>query len=61
MNKVNEIDENFSFLSDDNEVSLLLYGDSRFHDNKNNSILSVSVTFILETVRSSTSLFQSDV
>ena len=61
MNKVNEIDENFSFLSDDNEVSLLLYVDSRFHDNQNNSNLSVSVTFILETVRSSTSLFQSDV
>ena len=56
MNKVNQIDEHFSYLSDDNKVSLLLYGDSRFDDNKNNFILSVSITYILET-----SLFQSDV
>ena len=39
MNKVNQIDENFSHLSDDKKVSLLLYGDSRFDDNKNNFIL----------------------
>ena len=48
MNKVNQIDENFSYLSDDNKVSLLLYGDSRFDDNKNNFILSASITYILE-------------
>ena len=30
MNKVNQIDENFSYLSDDNKVSPLLYGDSRW-------------------------------
>ena len=34
MNKVNQIDENFSYLSDDNKVILLLYGDSRIDDNK---------------------------
>ena len=68
MNKVNQIDENFSYLSDDNKVSLLLYGDSRFDDNKNNFILfslnylySASITYILEIERFSTSLFQSDV
>ena len=61
MNKVNQIDENFSYLSDENKVSLLLYGDSRFDDNKNNFILSASITYILETERFSTSLFQSDV
>ena len=61
MNEVNQIDENFSYLSDDNKVSLLLCGDSRFDDNKNNLILSASVTYILETERFSTSLFQSDV
>ena len=49
MNKVNQIDENFSYLSDDNKVSLLLYGDSRFHDKKNNFILSASIIYILET------------
>ena len=39
MNKVIQIDENFSYLFDDNKVSLLLCGDSRFDDNKNNFIL----------------------
>ena len=61
MNKVNQVDENFSYLSDDNKVSLLLYGDSRFDDNKNNFILSASITYILETERFSTFFFQSDV
>ena len=61
MNKVNKIDENFSYLSNDNKVSLLLYGDSRFDDNKNNFILSASITYILETERFSTSVFPSDV
>ena len=61
MNKVNQIDENFSYLSDDSKVGLLLYGDSRFNDNKNNFILSVSITYILETERFLASLFQSDV
>ena len=53
MNKVNQ--------SDDNKVILLLYGDSRFDDNKNNFILSASITYILEAERFSASLFQSDV
>ena len=64
MNKVNQIDEIFSYLSDDNKVSLLLYGDSeirRFDGNKNNFILSASITYILETERFSTFLLQSDV
>ena len=60
MNKVNQIDENSSYLSDDNKVSLLLYVDSRFDDNKNNFILSSSITYILETERFLTFLFQSD-
>ena len=60
MNKVNQVDEHFSYLHDDNKVSLL-YGDSRFDDNKNNFSLPVSITYILETERFSISLFQSDV
>ena len=51
----------FSYLSDDNKVSPLLYGDSRFDDNKNNFILSAPITYILETEWFSTSLFQSGV
>ena len=34
MNKVNQSDKHFSYLSDDNKVRLLHYGDSRFDDNK---------------------------
>ena len=49
MNNVNQIEENFSYLSDDNKGSLFLYGDSRFNDNKNNFILSASIKHILET------------
>ena len=59
MEKVNQIDENFSYLSDDEKLSLLLHGDSRFDDNKNNFISLASTTYILET--ESFSLFQSDV
>ena len=61
INEVNQIDENFSYLSDDHKVSSLLYGDSRFDDNKNNFILSASIKYILKTERFLTSLFQSDV
>ena len=61
MNKVNQIDENFSYLSDDKKVSVFLYGDSRFDDYKNNFILSASITYILENERFSSFLFQSDV
>ena len=61
MNKVDQIDENFSYLSDVNKVSLLLCGDSRFDDNKNNFILSASITYILKPERFSTSFFQIDV
>ena len=57
MNKVNQIDENFLYLFDDNKVSILLYDDSRFDENKNNFILSASMTYILEAERFSPSLF----
>ena len=58
MNKADQ--SNLSYLSDENKVSLLLYGDSRFDGNKSNSILSTTI-IILETERFLTSLFQSDV
>ena len=46
MNEENQIDKNVSY-----KVSLLLYGDSRFDDNKNNFILPASITYILEIER----------
>ena len=61
MNKINQINENFLYLFDDNKVSLLLYSDSRFDDNKNNFILSASITYILETEKCLSSLCQNDV
>ena len=57
MNKVNQIDENVLYLFDDNKVSILLYDDSSFDENKNNFILSASMTYILEAERFSPSLF----
>ena len=57
---LNQIDKNLSYACDDNKVTLLLYGDSRFDDNENNVILSASVTYISETKIFSTSPFQSD-
>ena len=48
-NKVNQIDEKISYLSDDNKVILLLYCNSRFDDNKDNFILSASIKYFLET------------
>ena len=45
------MDGSFSYLSDDNKVILLLYSDSRLDDNKNNFVLSASITYILETER----------
>ena len=44
MEKVNQIDENFSYLSDDEKLSLLVHGYSRFDDNKNNFISLSSTT-----------------
>ena len=44
MEKVNQIDENFSHLSDDEKLSLLVHGYSRFDDNKNNFISLSSTT-----------------
>ena len=61
VNKVYQIDSYHSYLSPDNKVSLLLYGDSIFDGNKSTFILSPSITYILEIERFSTSLFQSDV
>ena len=55
INKVNQIDQNSSH-SDDDKVTLFLYCDLRFADNKSNFILSASVTYISETERHSTSL-----
>ena len=61
MNKVNQNDENFKYLSDDKKVILFLYGDTRFDENKNNFIISALIICNLETEGFSTFLFQSDV
>ena len=52
------MDGSFSYLSDDNKVILLLYSDSRLDDNKNNFVLSASITYILETERCDVWMFE---
>ena len=57
MNKVNQMDENFSHLCDDSKISLLLHSDLRFDCKKNNFVLSASINYILKTERFSSSVF----
>ena len=45
MNSVNSVFQNFEFMSD-NKKDLLLFGDSRFDENKNKVILEATITFI---------------
>ena len=51
VSRVKALCKNFSDLSDDNKIKLLLYGDSRFDDNKNGEILKATITYIIESDR----------
>ena len=42
---------NFESVTDNNKIILLLYGDSRFDENKNNFILQSYVNYIQKTER----------
>ena len=46
MNSVNSVVQNFEFMSENNKKDLLLFGDSRFDENKNKVILEATITFI---------------
>ena len=45
MNSVNPVMDNFESLSDNNKTDVILYGDSRFDENKNKFILEGSIRF----------------
>ena len=46
MNRVKSVFQNFEFLSENNKKDLLLFGDSRFDEDKNKVILEATLTFI---------------
>ena len=58
MNSVKSIGNNFEYMTDNNKITLLLYGDSRFDENKNKFILQSSVKYIKTTERFSGSFFR---
>ena len=57
MNSVKSICDNFDSMSDNVKEDLLLYGDSRFDENKNKVILKATINYIKNTERFSGSLF----
>ena len=58
MNSVNSVVQNFEFMSENNKKDLLLFGDSRFDENKNKVILEATITFIKKSERFTGSLFK---
>ena len=58
MNSVKSVFQNFEFLSENNKKDLLLFGDSRFDENKNKVILEATLTFIKKSERFTGSLFK---
>ena len=58
MNSVNSVVQNFEFMSENNKKDLLLFGDSRFDENKNKVILEETLTIIKMSERFTGSLFE---
>ena len=54
---IKSICDNFDSMSDNIKEDLLLYGDSRFDENKNKVILKATINYIKNTERFSGSLF----
>ena len=57
MNSVIPVFDNFESMPDNLKTNILLYGDSRFDDNKNKVILEATITYIKSSERFSGSLF----
>ena len=57
-NKLQSIDANILIKDDSNISKLLLYGDHSFNDEKNTSILTASIEYIISTKRFDAPLFQ---
>ena len=58
MNSIKSVLQNFDFFSENNKKDLLLFGDSRFDENKNKVILEATLTFIKKSKRFTGSLFE---
>ena len=57
-NKLQSIDANILSKGDSNISKVLLFGDHSFNDEKNTSILTASIEYIISTKRFYASLFQ---
>ena len=51
MNSVKSIIPNFESLTDNNRIDILLYGDSRFDENKNKIILKATINYLKNSER----------
>ena len=58
MNSVKSICINFEYMTNNKKITLLLYGDSRFDENKNKFILQSSIKYVKTTERFSGSFFK---
>ena len=58
MNSVKSIIPNFESLTDNDRIDILLYGDSRFDENKNKIILEVTINYLKNSERFSGSFFE---
>ena len=58
MNSVNSIIPNFESMNDNVKKDILLFGDSRFDENKNKTILEATINFLKNSERFSQSLFE---
>ena len=58
LNKLQRIDANILSKGDTNILTLLCYGDHSFNDEKNTSILTASIEYIISAKRFDTLLFQ---
>ena len=58
MNSINSVVQHFEFMSENNKKDLILFGDSRFDENKNKVILEATLTFIKKSERFNGSLFE---
>ena len=58
MNSLKSIIPNFEFLTDKSRIDILLYGDSRFDENKIQIILEATINYLKNSKRFSESLFE---
>ena len=57
MNDLENISVSFSTFSDNNLISLLLYGDDKFDDTENRKIMMSTIRFIKDSLRFHEKLF----